>query len=306
MIRGYYPVVKKIKHRRIIPGFGLSMGITITYLSVLILLPMAALTLKTIPMGWDQFWKDVWSPRVIESYKITFGASLIAALINFFMGGLAAWVLTRYNFFGRRLIDSMIDLPFALPTAVAGITLATIYAPNGWIGQYFAPESFLITHLNDATLWIVGKEMFPNGIAISFSEIGIVIALTFIGLPFIVRTVQPILEDLDQEVEEAAGCLGANRWQIATRVILPEVFPALITGFALAFARAIGEYGSVVFIAGNIPFKTEITPLLIITRLEQYDYAGATALGFSMLAISFVMLLIINILQHWNRSRFSH
>lgn len=300
---------KKNKHKRVIPGFGLTMGFTMFYLSLIVLLPVAAVVIKTIPMGWQGFWESVTTARVIDSYKITFGASLIAALINLFFGILAAWVLVRYEFPGKKIIDALIDLPFALPTAVAGITLATIYAPNGLIGQYFMLinyENFpFLAHLPINPDGLLAQIITPEGIKISFTALGIVIALTFIGLPFVVRTIQPVLEDLDTELEEAASGLGANRWQIATRVVLPEIRPAIVTGFTLAFARAVGEFGSVVFIAGNMPYKTEITPLLIIMRLEEYDYQGATALGFSMLIISFIFLIIINAIQVWSRKRSS-
>jgi sulfate/thiosulfate transport system permease protein len=262
----------------VLPGFGLTLGYTIMYLSLLVLVPLSALVVKTMGLDWATFWSTVTSPRVIASYKLSFGASLAAAVINTVFGGLVAWVLVRYRFPGKRVVDAMVDLPFALPTAVAGIALTAIYAPNGWIGRWLPFD-------------------------VAFTPIGVVIALTFIGLPFVVRTVQPVLEDLGSEVEEAAACLGANRWYIVRRIILPELWPALITGFALAFARAVGEYGSVVFISGNMPMRTEITPLLIITKLEQYDYAGATAIAVVMLSFSFVALLAINRLQHWAASR---
>jgi sulfate/thiosulfate transport system permease protein len=261
----------------VLPGFNLALGFTVLYLSLIVLIPLSATFLKTATLSWDQFWSAVTEPRVLASYRLTFGASLIAATINAFFGLLVAWVLVRYDFFGKRVVDALVDLPFALPTAVAGITLATIYAKNGWVGHFFAP-------------W---------GIKIAFTPIGVVVALTFIGLPFVVRTIQPILEDFPREVEEAAASLGANRWQTFRLVILPSIGPAILTGFALAFARAIGEYGSVIFIAGNIPMVSEITPLLIITKLEQYDYPGATALAVAMLLVSFLLLLAINLLQAW-------
>ena len=263
--------------RSVLPGFGLTLGYTLLYLGIIVLVPLSAAFIKTSSLTWEQFWSTVTAPRVLASYKLTFGVSLLAALANVVFGLLVAWVLVRYRFFGRRLVDALVDLPFALPTAVAGIALTTLYAPNGWMGRWF--------------------EML--GIKIAFTPIGIWIALTFIGLPFVVRTVQPVLEDLDAELEEAAASLGANRWQTFWRVILPPLYPPLITGFTLAFARAVGEYGSVVFISGNMPMKTEITPLLIMTKLEQYDYAGATALAVVMLVLSFLLLLTINVLQWW-------
>ena len=264
---------------RVLPGFGLSLGYTLLYLSLIVLIPLSATFIKSADMGWASFWETVTSPRVLASYKLSFGASFVAALVNAVAGLLIAWVLVRYRFFGRRFIDSLVDLPFALPTAVAGIALTALYAPTGWVGQYF--EQF--------------------GIKTAFSPIGVTIALTFIGLPFVVRTVQPVLEDMDAEVEQAAATLGANRFTTFRRIIFPELWPALLTGFSLAFARALGEYGSVVFISGNMPMKTEITPLLIITKLEQYDYHGATAIAVSMLVISFFLLLIINLLQRYHQ-----
>ncbi len=269
------------KHRPVLPGFGLSMGFTSFYISLLVFLPLAALVLKTLELDWDSFVKVVASKRAIASYQLTFGASFIAALINLVFGLLVAWVLVRYHFPGKKILDALVDLPFALPTAVAGIALTALYAPNGWIGQYFAALD----------------------IKIAYTPVGITLALVFIGLPFVVRTVQPVLEDLEKELEEAAASLGADRWQTFCRVIFPALIPSLLTGFALAFARAIGEYGSVVFISGNMPFRTEITPLLIMSRLEQFDYAGAAALGTVMLLISFILLLLINALQHWSHQR---
>jgi sulfate transport system permease protein len=266
---------------RVLPGFGLSLGYTLVYLSLIVLIPLSATFLKTTGMGWEAFWSAVTTPRVLASYRLSFGASLIAALINMIFGLLVAWVLVRYRFPGKKIVDAIVDLPFALPTAVAGIALTAIYAPNGWIGKLLA----------------------PYGIKAAFSPLGVVIALTFIGLPFVVRTVQPVLEDLDPEIEHAAATLGAGRWITFTRVVFPEIWPALLTGFALAFARALGEYGSVVFISGNMPMKTEITPLLIITKLEQYDYRGATALAVVMLVISFALLLIVNLLQRYTAAR---
>ena len=267
--------------RGVLPGFGLSLGITCTYLSLMVLLPLATVFVRTADLSWPDFWSTVTDPRVVASYRVTFGASFAAALINTVFGLLVAWVLVRYRFPGRRLVDAMVDLPFALPTAVAGIALTTLYASNGWIGSY----------------------LDPLGIKVSYTWLGITVALIFIGLPFVVRTVQPVLDDLEVEVEEAAASLGAQRWQTFTRVVFPTVAPALLTGFALAFARAIGEYGSVVFISGNMPMKTEIVPLLIITKLEQYDYAGATAVALVMLVASFVLLLAINLLQWAARRR---
>ncbi len=269
------------KYNNVLPGFNLSLGFTIFYLSLIVLIPLSAAFIKTSALNLHEFWVAVASPRVVASYKLTFGASLIGASINAVFGLLTAWVLTRYTFPGKRIIDALVDLPFALPTAVAGIALTAIYAPNGWIGGMLA----------------------PHGIKVAFTPIGVVIALTFIGLPFVVRTVQPILEDLEAETEEAAASLGANRWQTFTKIIFPAIAPALLTGFSLAFARAIGEYGSVIFIAGNMPMVSEITPLIIITKLEQYDYAGATAVAVVMLVISFILLLGINGLQWWNSRR---
>jgi len=267
--------------RRVLPGFNLTLGYTVLYLSLIVLIPLSALVFKTFTLTWDQFWVAVTAPRVLASYRLTFGASLIAALVNLVFGLLVAWVLVRYKFPGKRIVDALVDLPFALPTAVAGISLTALLAGNGWIGQYLE----------------------PHGIKLAFTPAGIVIALIFIGLPFVVRTVQPVLEDTEKELEEAASSLGATRFQTFTRVILPAIMPALLTGFAMAFARAIGEYGSVIFIAGNMPMISEITPLIIIGKLEQYDYAGATAVALVMLFFSFVLLLVINGLQAWQRRR---
>jgi len=278
---GFYLAWLQRKHKPVLPGFGLSMGFTSFYISLLVFLPLSALVLKTFELDWDSFVKVVASKRAIASYQLTFGASFVAALINMVFGLLVAWVLVRYHFPGKKILDALVDLPFALPTAVAGIALTALYAPNGWIGQYFAALD----------------------IKIAYTPIGITLALVFIGLPFVVRTVQPVLEDLEKELEEAAASLGANRWQTFRRVIFPALIPSLLTGFALAFARAIGEYGSVVFISGNMPFRTEITPLLIMSRLEQFDYAGAAALGTVMLGFSFILLLLINALQHWSHQR---
>jgi sulfate transport system permease protein len=269
------------KQRTIVPGFGLSLGFTMFYLSAIVLVPLSAAFFKSATLGWGQFWHIVTAPRAMASYELTFGTSLLAAAINLVFGILVAWVLVRYRFPFRRLLDSLVDLPFALPTAVAGISLATLYGPNGWLGRPLA----------------------SIGIHAAYSRLGIVIALTFIGLPFIVRTVQPVLEDLDKEFEEAAASLGAGRWQTFVRVLLPTIMPAALTGFALAFARGIGEYGSVIFIAGNMPMRTEITPLLIVTELEQYQYADATAIAVAMLVVSFAMLLAINALQKWSGNR---
>ncbi|MFJ7565557.1 sulfate ABC transporter permease subunit CysT [Herminiimonas sp. NPDC097707] len=266
---------------RVLPGFHLSLGFTIFYLSLIVLIPLSAVFLKTFTMSWEAFVAAVTSDRVIASYKLTFGASLLAATFNAFFGGIVAWVLVRYTFPGKKIIDALVDLPFALPTAVAGIALTALYAPNGWLGRYL--------------------EMV--GIKVAFTPLGVIVALTFIGLPFVVRTIQPVLEDAERELEEAAASLGASHWQTFTKVIFPTVLPALLTGFALAFARATGEYGSVIFIAGNMPMVSEITPLFIVTKLEQYDYAGATAIAVVMLLASFLMLLTINVLQAWTRKR---
>jgi len=267
--------------RRILPGFNLSLGYTLIYLSLIVLVPLAAAFIKTSTLTLEQFWAVTTSPRVLASYRLTFGASLIAASINAVFGFLFAWTLVRYSFPGKKIIDALVDLPFALPTAVAGIALTALYAPNGWMGRLLE----------------------PLGIKVAFTPLGVLVALIFIGLPFVVRTVQPVLEDLDTEIEEAAASLGADRWQTIRRLLLPALLPALLTGFALAFARAVGEYGSVIFIAGNIPMVSEITPLMIITKLEQYDYAGATAIAVVMLMVSFTLLLLINGLQTWTARR---
>ncbi|MGQ0658234.1 MAG: sulfate ABC transporter permease subunit CysT [Chromatiales bacterium] len=274
------PAFRTARHN-VLPGFGLAMGFTLLYLSLIVLIPLAGVFLKSATLTWEQFWTTVTSPRVLASYRLSFGAAFLGACINAVFGLLVAWVLVRYSFPGKRLVDALVDLPFALPTAVAGIALTAVYAPNGWLGGLLA----------------------PLGIKAAFTPLGVIIALTFVGLPFVVRTVQPVLADIDQELEEAAVSLGASRWQTFHRVILPYIAPALLTGFALAFARAIGEYGSVIFIAGNIPMISEITPLLIITKLEQYDYAGATALAAAMLVVSFALLLLINWLQWWSQRR---
>ncbi|MGE5663016.1 MAG: sulfate ABC transporter permease subunit CysT [Deltaproteobacteria bacterium] len=267
--------------RSVIPGFGPAMGFTLFYLSLIVLIPLSATYLRSAEVSWAQFVETVSAPRVVASYRLTLGTSLAAAVINAVFGLLSAWVLTRYSFPGKKLVDALVDLPFALPTAVAGIALTSVYSANGWIGRFLE----------------------PRGIKVAFTPLGVVVAMTFIGLPFVVRTVQPVLADLDVDLEEAAACLGASRLQIVRRVILPPLVPALLTGFALAFARALGEYGSIIFIAGNMPMLSEITPLLIITKLEQYDYAGATAIASVMLTASFLLLLAINGLQWWSARR---
>ena len=266
---------------RVLPGFRLTLGYTLFYLGLVVLIPLSALAFKSFSLTGAQFWEAVTAPRVLASYRLTFGASLLAALVNVLFGLLVAWVLVRYTFPGKKIVDALVDLPFALPTAVAGISLSALLAGNGWVGQYFE----------------------PMGIQLAFNPNGVVIALIFIGLPFVVRTVQPVLEDTEKELEEAALCLGATRWQTFTKVILPTIAPARLTGFAMAFARAIGEYGSVIFIAGNMPMVSEITPLIIIGKLEQYDIAGATAVASVMLIMSFVLLLVINGLQAWQRRK---
>jgi sulfate transport system permease protein len=267
------------QHNNVLPGFGPALGYTLFYLSVIVLIPLSALVFKTAGLSWHDFLETVTAPRVMASYKVTFGAAIIAAVINSVFGVLVAWVLVRYRFPGRRVVDALVDLPFALPTAVAGITLATIYAPNGWLGRFLE----------------------PHGIKMAFTPLGIMLAMTFIGLPFVVRTVQPVVEEIEVELEEAASCLGANRLQTLRRVIFPLLLPSILTGFALSFARAVGEYGSIIFIAGNMPMVSEITPLLIITKLEQFDYQGATAIACVMLLTSFLMLLLINLLQRWSK-----
>jgi sulfate transport system permease protein len=269
------------RRRNVIPGFGLTLGYTMLYLSLIVLIPLSALFFKTATAPWEHIWETISSPRMLASLRLTLGASMVAAVINGVFGLGVAWMLVRYSFPGKRVVDALVDLPFALPTAVSGIALTTVYAPTGWIGCWLEP-------------W---------GIKAAFSPLGVTIALTFIGLPFVVRTLQPALEDLDPEVEEAAASLGAGRWQVFCYVIVPAILPALLTGFALAFARALGEYGSVVFIAGNMPMKTEIVPLLILVKLEQYDYTGATAIASVMLILSFLLLLLINVLQWWSTRR---
>ncbi|HQQ74270.1 MAG TPA: sulfate ABC transporter permease subunit CysT [Pseudomonadales bacterium] len=273
--------MKLLRSSSVLPGFAPALGFTVFWLSLIVLIPLSAAFIKTFELTWNEFWHVVTAPRVLASYKLSFGASLIGALLNVIFGLIVAWVLVRYEFSGKKIVDALVDLPFALPTAVAGITLSALYANNGWIGSLLE----------------------PYGIKVAYTPLGIVVALTFIGLPFVVRTVQPVLEDLEGEVEEAAASLGATRWQTFVRVIIPALTPALLTGFALAFARAVGEYGSVIFIAGNIPLVSEITPLLIITKLEQYEYSSATAIAVVMLLISFLLLLVINLLQWWSSNR---
>lgn len=273
--------MSRFKAHSVLPGFNLALGFTLLYLSLIVLIPLSALFFKTAEIGLGGFWDVVTSERVVASLRVTFVTSFAAAVINAFFGLVVAWVLVRYRFPGKRIVDALVDLPFALPTAVAGIVLATLYAPNGWVGQYFA----------------------AHDIKVAYTPLGIVVALTFIGLPFVVRTVQPVLADVEAEVEEAAASLGAGRWDVFRRVIFPAIYPALLTGFALAFARAIGEYGSVIFIAGNMPYISEIAPLLIVAKLEQYDYAGATTIAVAMLLISFALLLGINALQWWSSRR---
>ncbi|ERP95098.1 sulfate transporter [Acinetobacter sp. COS3] len=266
---------------RVLPGFGLSLGFTLAYVSLIVLIPLSAVFIKSFGVGWDGLWEILTSERILKSLQLSFSAALIAALVNVIFGLLLAWCLVRYSFPGKRIVDALVDLPFALPTAVAGIALTSLYAPTGWIGQYLS----------------------PLGIEVAYTPIGITLALIFIGLPFVVRTVQPVLSDIETELEEAASALGANRWQTITKIILPILFPALLTGFALAFARGVGEYGSVIFIAGNQPYKTEIAPLMIISRLEEYDYAGATTIAVVMLILSFAILFLINLVQAWASRR---
>jgi sulfate transport system permease protein len=280
-MRGAAVALDGRRSRGVLPGFGLSTGFTVLYLCVVVLIPLSTLALRAGTLGWGDALRIVASPRALASYRLSFGASLAAAAVNVVFGVLVAWVLARYRFPGRALVDAVVDLPFALPTAVSGIALTAVYSQNGWIGRWLE----------------------PLGIKVAFSPLGVALALTFIGLPFVIRTVQPVLEDLDAEVEEAAAVLGAGRWQTFRRIIFPALLPAALTGFALAFARALGEYGSVVFISGNMPLRTEIAPLLIMTRLEQYDYAGAAALAVVLLSASFVLLLAVNRLQAWTRAR---
>ncbi|NCI78646.1 sulfate ABC transporter permease subunit CysT [Acinetobacter kanungonis] len=270
-----------LQRSRVLPGFGLSLGFTLAYLSLIVLIPLSAVFIKSLDIGWTGLWEILSSERILKSLQLSFSTALLAAFINVIFGLLLAWCLVRYRFPGKRIVDALVDLPFALPTAVAGIALTSLYAPTGWVGQY----------------------LDPLGIQVAYTPIGITMALIFIGIPFVVRTVQPVLSDLETELEEAASALGANRLQIVTKIILPILFPALLTGFALAFARGVGEYGSVIFIAGNQPFKTEIAPLMIISRLEEYDYAGATTIAVVMLLISFALLFLINLLQAWASRR---
>jgi sulfate transport system permease protein len=272
----------RFRQPSVIPGFGLTLGFSLAYLTLIILIPLSGLIWRSAALGWPEFWAIATDRRTINALEISFGTAFIAASVNVVFGTIVAWVLVRYNFPGRRIVDAMVDLPFALPTAVAGIALTTLYAPNGWLGSLLA----------------------PLGIKVAYTPLGIVIALIFIGLPFVVRTVQPIMEEIDKEVEEVAATLGANRFQTIARVLLPGLAPAIVTGFALAFARGVGEYGSVIFIAGNLPYKSEIAPLLIVIRLEEYNYAAATAIAAIMLALSFVMLLVINLVQTWSRKRY--
>ncbi len=294
------PAATPRRFRRVLPGFGLSLGFTLAYLGLIVLIPLSAAFVRTAGMGWHDFVEAVASPRVLASYRLSFGLSMLAAFVNAIFGFIVAWVLVRYRFPGQRIVDALVDLPFALPTAVAGIALTAIYAKNGLVGRWLEPlwakgvnDLAAVVPFVDVKAWL--------GTKLAFDRPGIFIALTFIGLPFVVRTLQPVLQELEPELEEAAATLGANRWQTMTKVIFPEVLPALITGFAMAFARAVGEYGSVVFIAGNRPLHSEITPLLIITKLEQFDYRGATAIAVVMLVTSFVLLFLINVLQKWSR-----
>jgi len=274
----------RFKRPSVIPGFGMTLGFTLSYLALIVLIPLAALVWRSAALGWGGFWGVAIDPRTVNALKISFGTSLIAALVNVVFGVIVAWVLVRYRFPGRRIIDAIVDLPFALPTAVAGIALTALYAKNGWIGKWLE----------------------PLGIKVAFTPLGIIIALIFIGLPFVVRTVQPVMEEIRKEVEEAAATLGATRFQTITRILLPSLQPAILTGFALAFARAVGEYGSVIFIAGNLPYVSEIAPLLIVIRLEEFDYKGATAIATIMLSISFLMLFVINLIQAWSRRRYGY
>jgi sulfate/thiosulfate transport system permease protein len=280
---GALAIGSRFRQPSVIPGFGPTLGLTVAYLSLIVLIPLAAMFLRTATLSWAEFWNIANDARVLAALRLSFGAAFVAAMLNLVMGTLVAWVLVRYDFPLKRVLDATVDLPFALPTAVAGIALAAIYAPNGWVGQW----------------------LDPLGIKVAFSPLGVVVALTFIGLPFVVRTVQPVIQDLNLDVEEAAATLGATRVQTLTRVVLPSLAPAMLTGVAMAFARAVGEYGSVIFIAGNLPYVSEIAPLLIIIRLEEFDYAGATAIGCIMLIASFALLLVINLLQSWSRRRMS-
>jgi sulfate transport system permease protein len=278
------PAGWRFRKPSVIPGFRLTFGFSIAYLSLIVLIPLAGVVWRSASLGWPEFWRIASDPRTRHALEISFGGALVAALVNTVFGTLVAWVLVRYRFPGKRIVDAMVDLPFALPTAVAGIALTTLYAPNGWVGGLFA----------------------PLGLKVAYTPLGIVIAMVFIGLPFVVRTVQPVMEEIDREVEEVAATLGARRGQTVRRILLPGLAPAILTGFALAFARAVGEYGSVIFIAGNIPYVSEIAPLLIVIRLEEYNYAAATAIATVMLAMAFVMLLAINLIQAWSRRRFGY
>ncbi|QND23164.1 sulfate ABC transporter permease subunit CysT (plasmid) [Rhizobium leguminosarum bv. viciae] len=283
-MKAHSPTRWWFKRPSVIPGFGMALGLTLTWLTLLILIPLSGLAVRSSALGWEKFWSIALDQRTLNALRISFGSAFIAAIVNAVFGIVLAWVLVRYRFPGKRIIDAMVDLPFALPTAVAGIALATLYAPNGWIGQFLT----------------------PLGIKIAFTPAGIVVALIFVGLPFVVRTVQPVMEEIDKEVEEAAATLGANRFQTIFRVLLPGLAPAVLTGFALAFARGVGEYGSVIFIAGNLPFKSEIAPLLIIIKLEEYNYAAATGIAAIMLVLSFALLLVINLIQSWSRRRYGY
>jgi len=278
------PTRWRFRRPSVIPGFGLALGLTLIWLTLIVLIPLSGLAWRSSALGWEKFFGFAFDQRTLSALRISFGCAFIAACLNVVFGVILAWVLVRYRFPGKRVIDAMVDLPFALPTAVAGIALTTLYAPNGWVGQFLT----------------------PLGIKIAFTPAGIVVALIFVGLPFIVRTVQPVMEEIDKEVEEAAATLGANRFQTIARVLLPGLAPAVLTGFALAFARAVGEYGSVIFIAGNLPFKSEIAPLLIVIKLEEYNYAAATGIAAIMLIISFAMLLVINLIQSWSRRRYGY
>ncbi|MBX4949947.1 sulfate ABC transporter permease subunit CysT [Rhizobium binae] len=283
-MRAHSPTRWRFRRPSVIPGFGMTLGLTLTWLTLLILIPLSGLAVRSSALGWEKFWSIALDPRTLNALRMSFGTAFIAAVVNAVFGIILAWVLVRYRFPGKRVIDAMVDLPFALPTAVAGIALTTLYAPNGWIGQFLT----------------------PLGIKIAFTPAGIVVALIFVGLPFVVRTVQPVMEEIDKEVEEAAATLGANRFQTIFRVLLPGLAPAVLTGFALAFARGVGEYGSVIFIAGNLPFKSEIAPLLIVIKLEEYNYAAATGIAAIMLILSFAMLLVINLIQSWSRRRYGY
>ena len=273
---------RRFRQASVIPGFGMTLGVTLIWLTLIVLIPVSGLAWKSSSLGWEKFWSIASDPRTLAALRMSFGGALVAAVLNAIFGVILAWVLVRYRFPGKRILDAVVDLPFALPTAVAGIALTTLYAPNGWIGQFLT----------------------PLGIKVAFTPVGVIVALTFIGLPFVVRTVQPIMEEIDREVEEAAATLGANRFQTITRVLLPGLAPAALTGFSLAFARAVGEYGSVIFIAGNLPYVSEIAPLLIVIRLEEYNYAAATAIAAVMLVIAFALLLLINLIQAWSRGRY--